>query len=99
MLSPAALLASAVATAMLGAGPVMAHSPAIMHTAPIVHITPVAATSPAAQTIALSSSHCPKGHHKHCNHTREGGTGTEQLSEEETAVVGAALVALALAAL
>jgi hypothetical protein len=84
MLSPAALLVSAVATAALSAGP---------------STVDTALSLPATPTLtAPTSSHCPKhGHHKRCHQTRD--SAVEQLSDGEVAVVGAALVALALAAL
>lgn len=92
MLSPAALLVSAVATIVLGAGPTTAHT---------VVAGPVPAVSPATQMVAApSSSRCPKhGHHQRCHRTRDSGSDIARLTDAEVTVVGAALVALALAAL
>lgn len=89
MLSPATLLVSAVTTAVFGAGPALAQP------------VPVARTSPAAPTVAApGSSRCARnGHHRRCHQTHGNAAGGEHLSDQEATVIGAALVALSLAAL
>jgi hypothetical protein len=68
---------------------------------PVARTSPAAQTSPAAPTVAApGSSRCARnGHHRRCHQTHGNAAGGEHLSDQEATVIGAALVALSLAAL